>query len=225
MSEETSQPRHDGSPQTTATSHIPNQTFATKDGERTIKGSKNTAKPERRLTWVQPGHRSHVLAICLYGLEYVNSCKVGASGPNVDVTGEVTWLLVDTGSSIHVCKDRTKLINIRKKATRISGIVGGAIGVSQEVGDWPLSISNNKGEVVKFTLKNVAIMENASRNIISTTRLSKHFSGGHRWKSKISIIATLEQAYPKPQTRSRSTPSSPGSCWCRRSTATATQWH
>ena len=69
-------------------------------------------------------------------MEYVNSCKVGASGPKVDVAGEVTWLLVDTGSTIHVCKDRSKLINIRSKATRIAGIVGGAIGVSQEVGDW-----------------------------------------------------------------------------------------
>jgi hypothetical protein len=77
--------------------------------------------------------------------------------------------------TIHVCKDRSKLINIRKKATRIAGIVGGAIGVSQEVGDWPLAISNNNGEIVNFTLKNVALMENASRNIISTTKLSKHF--------------------------------------------------
>jgi hypothetical protein len=93
----------------------------------------------------------------------------------VDVAGEVTWLLVDTGSTIHVCKDRSKLINIRNKATRIAGIVGGAIGVSQEVGDWPLAISNNKGVIVKFTLKNGAIMENASRDLISTTRLSKHF--------------------------------------------------
>ena len=42
---------------------------------------------------------------------------------------DLDWLLVDSGSSIHVCRDKHKLYNMRRHTTRIRGIVGDAVAV------------------------------------------------------------------------------------------------
>jgi hypothetical protein len=53
---------------------------------------------------------------------------------------DLDWLLVDSGSTIHVCRDKHKLHNMRRHTTRIRGIVGDAVAVSEWVGDWDLTL-------------------------------------------------------------------------------------
>ena len=86
---------------------------------------------------------------------------------------EVDWLVVDSGSSIHVCKDRSKMINLRPSNIKVKGIVGEVHTVCTEVGDWPMALRNKKGDMVNYTLKNVVHMPNASRDILSVHQLKK----------------------------------------------------
>ena len=86
---------------------------------------------------------------------------------------DVDWLLVDCGSSIHICRDKDKLYNLRKQITTIKGIVGDATSVSEWVGDWDLLLRDDSGQFKKFTLRNVVHMPNASRDIMGTPKLEK----------------------------------------------------
>ena len=86
---------------------------------------------------------------------------------------ELEWLLVDCGSTIHICRDIDKLHNLRQKKTTIKGIVGDASSVSEWVGDWNLVFKTSNGKYRNFTLRNVVCMPNASRDILGTPRLEK----------------------------------------------------
>ena len=86
---------------------------------------------------------------------------------------DLDWLLVDSGSTIHVCRDKGKLYNLRRHSTHIKGIVGDAIAISEWVGDWDLTLRDSDGHFRRFTIRNVVYMPNAARDILGTPRLEK----------------------------------------------------
>ena len=94
------------------------------------------ASKKVRLKLVTPGHWSYCYAQQILGSKFVeHHCLVGGDKPDIAEMLEVDWLVVDSGSSIHVCKDRSKMINLRPSNIKVKGIVGEVHTVCTEVGD------------------------------------------------------------------------------------------
>jgi hypothetical protein len=107
-------------------------------------------------------------------IETCDVFEVNANLKHLEEThDEVDWLLLDTGSTVHICRDRNKLHNLTRRTTRIRGVNGGQITKSELIGDWNLVLRDKFGKFHKFTLRNVVLFPEASRDIIGTGRLEK----------------------------------------------------
>ena len=115
-----------------------------------------------------------LLSVCLGSEFMANSCTVeyancfACSSNYSDIEqlfNDLDWTLVDCGSTIHICRDKDKLYNLRPHVTNIRGIVGNATAVSSVIGDRDLVIRDSSGVFRTFTIKNVVYMPNATRDI------------------------------------------------------------
>ena len=107
-------------------------------------------------------------------IEYADCFPCGTNYGDIERSfNDLDWTLVDCGSTIHICRDKDKLYNLRPHVTNIRGIVGNATAVSDLVGDRDLVIRDSSGVFRKFVIKNVVYMPNATRDILGTPRLEK----------------------------------------------------
>ena len=107
------------------------------------------------------------------------------------------WLLVDPGSTIHICRDRNKLTNLTHRRTQVSGIISGSISIATEMGDWKLALRNQHGKFKSFQLKNVIVVPNATKDILACKGLPKgwwpHIEKKHLYnRSQDNIFPYLE---------------------------------
>ena len=83
------------------------------------------ASKKVRLKLVTPGHWSYCYAQRILGNKFVEHHRLlGGDKPDIAEMLEVDWLVVDSGSSVHVCKDRSKMIKsktVQHQSERNSG--------------------------------------------------------------------------------------------------------